>query len=420
MKGMDRQALAAEYLRVRRSTARLCAPLETEDYVVQPVDDVSPPKWHLGHTTWFFEQFLLLPFEPGFAPHDERYPGVFNSYYRTVGDPFPRARRGTLSRPTVAEVYAYRDGVDERLVRLMAELPEASWDAFSRAVALGLNHEQQHQELLVADIKLILAHNAVAARYDAGGAGYAHPEPVRPPRPARFVPFEGGRLALGHDGEGFAFDNEAPVHDVLLPSFALCDRLVTNGEFLEFVRAGGYSDFRHWLSDGWDRVRLEGWRRPLFWTEDGGLATPHGEEDLDPDEPVCHLSYYEADAFARWAGKRLPTEAEWELASRTVPVEGRFMEDGCWRPRPAGDGPGLRQVFGDAWEWTSSAYAPYPGFKPLSGAFGEYNGKFMSGQLVLRGGSCATPRGHVRPTYRNFFQPEKRWQFVSLRLAEDP
>ena len=396
--------LAAEYRRVRRATVDLCAPLEIEDCVVQPIDDVSPPKWHLAHTTWFFETFLLQRLQPGYRLFDDSFPGVFNSYYQTVGSPYPRTRRGTLSRPTVKEVLAYREAVDEAMRPLIERRPG---DGFEEALSLGLNHEQQHQELLVADIKYILAHNPVRAAY-RGGAFEARPRGVRPPAPSR-VKFDGGVFKLGRDGAGLVFDNEGPAHETLVRPFFLADRLVTNGEFEEFIDAGGYRDFRHWLSDGWDRARLEGWTAPMYW-----------REAVDPAEPVCHLSWYEADAFARWAGARLPTEAEWELAAGTAATDrGNFMEDGAWRPRPAGGQRGVRQLFGDAWEWTSSPYVPYPGYRPADGAFGEYNGKFMNGQYVLRGGSCATPRGHVRRTYRNFFQPEKRWQFLGARLAWD-
>jgi len=396
--------LWVEYHRVRRMTALLCAPLEIEDHVVQPIDDVSPPKWHLAHTTWFFETFLLQRRLPGYRVFDENFPEIFNSYYQTVGSPYPRTKRGTLSRPTVKDVLDYREAVDEAMLALIERAPG---DGFAEALSLGLNHEQQHQELLVADIKHILAHNPVRAGYP-GGAYEPRPRSAAPPAPGR-ARFEGGVFALGRDAAGLVFDNEGPAHETLVRPFLLADRLVTNAEYRAFIEAGGYRDFRHWLSDGWDRTRLEGWTGPMYWSD-----------ALDPASPACHLSWYEADAFARWAGARLPTEAEWELAAQGAPPEqGNFMEDGAWSPLPAGNGSGLRQLFGDAWEWTSSPYVPYPGYRPAEGAFGEYNGKFMNGQYVLRGGSCATPRGHVRRTYRNFFQPEKRWQFTGARLAWD-
>ncbi len=403
---MERVALEAEFRRVRAATTALCSCLENEDYVVQPIEDVSPPKWHLGHTTWFFETFVLGSYDPDFEANEE-HAAVFNSYYRTVGDPYPRARRGTRSRPTVREVLAYRDYVDEAVLRLIARAGGAALAELLPALTLGLHHEQQHQELLAADIKFILRHNGVEGPWAAAASA----TPALPP--ARRLDVDGGVFPLGHAGEGFAFDNERPRHDVLVRPFSLAQRPVTRGEYAQFIAAGGYRDFRHWLSDGWDRVNAERWTAPLHWDEEG-----------DPAEPVCHLSYYEADAFARWAGGRLPTEAEWELAAASLggdPARGRFLEDGAWRPRPAGETPdgAAAQLFGDVWEWTSSAYGAYPGFKPLSGAFGEYNGKFMSGQFVLRGGSCATPRGHVRRSYRNFFQPEKRWQFTGVRLAWD-
>ncbi|HXT01109.1 MAG TPA: ergothioneine biosynthesis protein EgtB [Elusimicrobiota bacterium] len=396
--------LWAEYHRVRRLTAALCAPLEIEDYVVQPMDDVSPPKWHLAHTTWFFETFLLRRRLPGYRLFDESFPSVFNSYYQTVGSPYPRTKRGTLSRPTVKDVLDYRESVDEAMLALIERRPG---EGFEEALSLGLNHEQQHQELLVADIKLILAHNPVGAVYP-GGAFEPRSGGGAPSAPVR-VGFEGGAFSMGRDDAGLVFDNEGPAHATLLRPFLLADRLVVNGEYREFIDAGGYRDFRHWLSDGWDRARLEGWTSPMYWSE-----------AVDRAAPVCHLSWYEADAFARWAGARLPTEAEWERAAHGAePSKGNFMEDGAWSPLPANAGDGLRQLFGDAWEWTSSPYVPYPGYRAADGAFGEYNGKFMNGQYVLRGGSCATPRGHVRRTYRNFFQPEKRWQFMGVRLAWD-
>jgi ergothioneine biosynthesis protein EgtB len=396
--------LAAEYRRVRRATVDLCAPLEIEDHVVQPIEDVSPPKWHLAHTTWFFETFLLERRLAGYRLFNESYPGVFNSYYQSVGSPYPRSKRGTLSRPTVKEVLAYREAVDEAMLALIELVPG---DGFEAAISLGLNHEQQHQELLVADIKCILAHNPLRAVYP-GGAFEARSGGTRASGSGR-VRFAGGVFSLGRDAAGLVFDNEGPAHDVLVRPFFLAGRLATNEEYKEFIDAGGYREFRHWLSDGWDRTLVDGWTAPLYWNE-----------ALDPAEPVCHLSWYEADAFARWAGARLPTEAEWELAAATAaPERGNFMEDGAWRPRPADGEAGVRQLFGDAWEWTSSPYSPYPGYRQAEGAFGEYNGKFMNGQYVLRGGSCATPRGHVRRTYRNFFQPEKRWQFMGVRLAWD-
>jgi ergothioneine biosynthesis protein EgtB len=377
------QDLLADYLRVRRDTEALCAPLEVEDYVVQPIDDVSPPKWHLGHTTWFFETFLLEPYEPGHPRARPDYAAVFNSYYQSVGNPYPRTRRGTLSRPTVNEIYAYRESVDERMQRLIARAPGEA--GFEPALLLGLHHEQQHQELLAADIKYILAHNRIAAPKSGGGC--AGPSPERKATAPPPIDLAGGVFRMGHSGEGFAFDNEGPAHDVLVGPFRLARTAATNADYAAFIEAGGYRDFRPWLSDGWDRLRAEGWQAPLHWDERG-----------DPEDPVCHLSYYEADAFARWAGGRLPTEAEWEFAANAL-----------------GRGPSA----GTVWEWTSSAYGAYPGFRPAAGAFGEYNGKFMSGQFVLRGGSRATPEGHLRPTYRNFFQPEKRWQFTGVRLAWD-
>ncbi|MCO5296184.1 MAG: ergothioneine biosynthesis protein EgtB [Fimbriimonadaceae bacterium] len=414
----SRDALLTRYRRVRAQTEALVRPLEVEDTVVQPIEDVSPPKWHLGHTSWFFETLVLPRFLPGFEPYHERFAFVFNSYYNTFGTRIARSSRGMLSRPTLAEVFGYRAFVDEAMGRAVAEIGEAEWGAFETLSLLGLQHEQQHQELLATDIKYILASSPFLPAYQ-NAAPSASQE-----RPAGFAEFDGGIVPIGDDGSGgFAWDNEGPVHQALLEDFQLQDRLVTNGEFLRFVEDGGYGEFRWWLSDGWDTVQREGWEHPLYWipTDEGWkIMTLSGLRPLDPNEPVCHVSFFEADAYASWAGKRLPTEFEWEHAARrTGPsaTEGNFVEDGLLHPR-ATAAAGMAQLLGDVWEWTSSAYLPYPRYRPEPGALGEYNGKFMNGQRVLRGGSCATPRDHIRLTYRNFFQPEKRWQFTGFRLAE--
>ncbi len=411
---------ASRYQRVRRRTEAITAPLCVEDHVVQTIDDVSPPKWHLAHTTWFFETFVLAPHVPGHQPFDPRFGFLFNSYYEAVGPRAERAARGALSRPTLAKVHEYRRAVDEQMLQLLDGALSAQLAAI---VELGLQHEQQHQELLLTDIKHILASNPERPAYQPAPQRIARP---RAADAAKWVGFEGGLVETGHDGAGFAFDNEKPRHRTWLEPFQLADRLVTNAEYLQFVADGGYARAELWLSDGWRTVRQLGWYAPLYWERDGeGWAetTLHGRAPLDPDAPVVHISGFEGDAYARWAGARLPTEFEWEHAAaredrpEAIAAGNLFDGDG-WHVRAALDGAGsVRQLFGDVWEWTSSAYLPYPGYRPLEGALGEYNGKFMSGQNVLRGGSVATPRDHFRPTYRNFFQPEKRWQFTGLRLA---
>ncbi|MGH8296469.1 MAG: ergothioneine biosynthesis protein EgtB [Steroidobacteraceae bacterium] len=403
------------YLGVRAATVELCAPLAIEDYVVQSMPDASPAKWHLAHTSWFFEEFVLACAVADYRAYAEPYGYLFNSYYNSVGPMHCRGARGLLSRPTVAEVMAYRAGVDERVASLLdaGSLP----GALQGALTLGLEHERQHQELLLTDIKHLFSLNPLLPAY--------RERPRRRPAPAaplHYLRFEGGLAAVGHSGTGFCFDNELPRHQVLVTPFRLANRPVTNGEYLEFVRAGGYEDARLWLSDGWALARREGWRRPLYWSpslEEEFTLT--GMRELDSDAPLSHVSGYEADAFVRWAGARLPTEFEWELAARTVPPTGNFVEDGEWHTQAAGADPTapdrLLQMFGDIWEWTQSAYAPYPGYSPAPGGLGEYNGKFMINQLVLRGGSCATPREHIRASYRNFFPPAARWQFSGVRLA---
>jgi ergothioneine biosynthesis protein EgtB len=437
--GLDRSELAEYFKRIRRTTERLCAPLETEDCVVQPIEDVSPPKWHLAHTTWFFETMFLQPFKSEYQPHHPQYAFLFNSYYHSLGDRWNRPQRGVLSRPTVSEVHRYRTAVDDSMVALIAEIPERQWEEISRLIVLAINHEQQHQELLVADIKYILGSNPLHPVYSAkeaedparatGGQTGAEMSPnPAPPTELRYLEIAGGLHEIGYDQAGFCYDNEQPRHQVFLRDFVLADRLVTNGEYLEFVSTGGYSDFRHWLSDGWNTVQQNGWTSPLYWKQIDGdwyEITLRGLVRLQPHQPVCHVSYYEAEAFASWAGKRLPTEPEWEVAANLNAArvgERNFLDSGLLQPRPSGSGTGpgeVRQLFGDVWEWTQSAYLPYPGYRHDEGPLGEYNGKFMINQMVLRGGSCATPQDHFRVTYRNFFQPDKRWQFMGIRLADD-
>jgi ergothioneine biosynthesis protein EgtB len=401
------------YDAVRSLTVELCRPLALEDYVIQSAPECSPAKWHLAHTTWFFENFLLMPLLPGYRPFHPRYGYLFNSYYETVGTFFPRPMRGLLSRPTVEDVYRYRAHVDEHMVQLLARLDAERDTETAFRVTLGLHHEQQHQELLLTDIKNLLALNPLRPAYRV-----APREVSGRIDPLTWLEFPAGVHAVGAQSDGFAFDNEIPRHRVLLERCALASRPVSSGEYLEFMHAGGYRDAALWLSDGWRKVNEAGWQAPLYWEQIDGEwwhMTLSGFQRVDPHAPVCHVSYYEADAFARWAGKRLPTEFEWEALAASMPVEGNLLESG--RLQPAAASNASHQLFGDVWEWTTSAYSPYPGFKPQSGSLGEYNGKFMVSQLVLRGGSCVTPRSHIRASYRNFFYPADRWQFMGLRLA---
>ncbi|HUY21752.1 MAG TPA: ergothioneine biosynthesis protein EgtB [Acidimicrobiales bacterium] len=406
----QRAGLAARYRQVRDVTEELAGPLSPEDQTVQSMPDVSPTKWHRAHTSWFFETFLLEPQLHDYRPFHPAYAYLFNSYYEGVGARYPRPRRGVVSRPGVAEVAEYRAHVDEAMAHLLGEDRAPEVDDL---VDLGLHHEQQHQELLLMDIKHVLSCNPLQPAYATVTVG-----PPRSARPAAWIEHPGGLTDVGHTGDGFGFDNEFPRHTTHLQPFALADRPITCGEWLAFMDDDGYHRPDLWLSDGWATAQAEGWDAPLYWfrvVDDWWLFTLGGPQLVDPAEPVCHVSYYEADAFARWAGGRLPTEAEWEVvASRHAP-EGNFLDRSVLHPRPTG-GPSL---FGDVWQWTSSAYSPYPGFRPAKGAVGEYNGKFMVNQYVLRGGCCVTPWDHIRTTYRNFFPPSARWPFAGLRLARD-
>jgi ergothioneine biosynthesis protein EgtB len=409
----------AQYRSVRRETEQLCEPLAIEDYGIQAMPDVSPPKWHLAHTTWFFEAFLLVPFLPGYQVFHPRFAYLFNSYYQTVGSFFPRPQRGLLSRPTVEEVCRYRVHVDSAMAELVAIAEAPQRDRIISRTVLGLHHEQQHQELLLTDIKYNFAFNPLRPVYRPapGQAGKA-------PVPLQWLAYDGGLREIGFSGTDFAYDNEMPRHKVYLEDFQLASRLVTNGEFLAFIEDGGYRRADLWLSDGWAAVQQRNWQAPLYWENIDGqwwIMTLAGLRRLDRNEPVCHVSFYEADAYARWCGKRLPTEAEWEVAAQDREVHGNLRETGKLHPVAAesGAGNGPVQLFGDVWEWTQSPYRPYPGFQPLNGSLGEYNGKFMCNQLVLRGGSCVTPQSHIAATYRNFFYPADRWQFMGIRLAAD-
>jgi ergothioneine biosynthesis protein EgtB len=406
-------ALSSRYDRVRAATVRLCAPLELEDYVVQSMPDASPIKWHLAHTSWFFEQFLLRPSLRGYQAFHPDYEYLFNSYYQSVGRMHARPQRGLLTRPTVKEVLSYREHVDEHLRKLLAT--PASDDKIAFITTLGINHEQQHQELMLTDVKHLFSCNPLLPAYHKEVA-----VPAGVTGPIYFQSCQGGVREIGASGKDFCFDNETPRHQTLVEPYALADRLVTNGEYLEFIRDGGYRRPEFWLSDGWSIVNDETWTRPIYWSE--GLDsefTLSGLQPLQANAPVAHISYYEADAFARWAGARLPTEAEWELAAHALPVNGNLLDSGVLHPIAAGTQPGMKQMFGDLWEWTASSYGAYPGYRALSGVLGEYNGKFMCNQLVLRGGSCATPADHIRASYRNFFYPQSRWQFMGVRLARD-
>ncbi|MDN5865331.1 MAG: ergothioneine biosynthesis protein EgtB [Gammaproteobacteria bacterium] len=403
---------AGRYRQVRARTESLIRGLAPEDTVVQSMPDVSPTKWHLAHTTWFFEQFLLAAFQPAYERFHAGYEFLFNSYYQQVGPMFERARRGLISRPTLAEVLDYRHAVDAAMQELLAA--SGNDPRIAEHVTLGCNHEQQHQELLVTDIKHVLARNPLTPAWRELPA----PEPEEP-APVAWREFAGGVVEVGHGGEGFAYDNELPRHRVFLEPYALAQRPVANAEYRAFMEDGGYRRPELWLADGWARVQEERWARPLYWSEDDEREfTVAGLRGLEPAAPVAHLSHYEADAYARWAGARLPTEAEWEQAASAEPIAGNLAEAERLHPQPPG-GASLAGLWGDVWEWTSSAYLPYPGYRAPEGAIGEYNGKFMSGQMVLRGGSCATPRDHIRATYRNFFYPGQRWQFSGLRLARD-
>ncbi|MGH6864732.1 MAG: ergothioneine biosynthesis protein EgtB [Methyloceanibacter sp.] len=408
-------SLRDRLLETRGVSLALASPLSDEDQVVQCMDDASPTKWHLAHTTWFFEAFLLKRFAPRYRVFDETFEYCFNSYYESVGPRHPRPKRGLLTRPSCAQVRDYRAHVDEALARLFDDdLPREA----KELIELGINHEQQHQELLLTDILALFAAEPLKPAYREAKPGVA----IAKPAPLKWIGFEGGVFEVGHEGQGFAYDNEGPRHDQLIRTFKLASRAITNAEWIEFIEDGGYRTPALWLADGWDAVCDQNWQRPLYFEEAGGGYMQMGLDGfrpVDPAAPVTHVSYFEADAFARWAGHRLPTESEWEVAATSVPVEGRTLGTDHLRPMPAKSGDGLAQMFGDVWEWTASAYLPYPGFKTAAGAVGEYNGKFMCNQFVLRGASCVTPDGHIRRTYRNFFYPHQRWQFTGLRLAAD-
>ena len=414
----DASQLAERYQLIRSLTETLCEPLEVEDYVAQSMSDASPTKWHLAHTTWFFEQFVLRRFADGYELFHPEFAFLFNSYYNAIGARVARPIRGLMTRPPLEAVMRYRAHVDEAVGALLAR-PEP-YERVRSLIEIGLQHEQQHQELLLTDIKHLFSLNTLNPVYREAAVTAS----AAVPGPTRWVRFEEGLREIGHDGDGFAYDNEQPRHRVFLDAFEVADRLITNGEFLKFVDDGGYERPELWLDEGWATVRAKEWTSPLYWhraDDKWQVFTLHGVRDLDLDEPVCHVSFYEAHAFAWWAGVRLPTESEWETASVTGTIDGNFVEDGRYHPAvsDAATGNSLRQMFGDVWEWTQSAYRPYPGYRAAQGALGEYNGKFMCNQFVLRGGSCCTPSSHIRATYRNFFHSAARWQFAGIRLVRD-
>ncbi|MDI3235501.1 ergothioneine biosynthesis protein EgtB [Exiguobacterium antarcticum] len=414
--------LIDKFSAVRKQTLSLIEPLEQEDFVIQANSDVSPPKWHIAHTTWFFERMILQEYDAEYIVFHPAYNYLFNSYYNSIGPYQPRHQRGVLSRPTVREVLAYREHVDQAILSLLQQKrDEPVQQVIEQLIEMGLQHEQQHQELILMDVKYNFFVNPLLTAYQKREKSQRDDRPVVP---LEFKRFEGGLVEIGHDGQGFAFDNENPVHKTWLDPFELATRPVTNREFLAFVEALGYDQSEHWLSDGFHVVQQQNWKAPLYWMKEKegtwSMFTLNGVEPLDLDEPVCHVSFYEADAYSRWCGKRLPTEAEWEYVGRQVDRQGNLMGRGSYHPSPIISGSQeMRGMFGDIWEWTASAYAPYPGNRPLEGALGEYNAKFMCNQMVLRGGACVTPDDHIRETYRNFFPPDKRWQFSGIRLAGD-
>ncbi|MCE7994350.1 MAG: ergothioneine biosynthesis protein EgtB [Roseivirga sp.] len=415
---IKRDSLFSKYAEIRSFTEEICEPLQPEDFVVQPVVDVSPPKWHLAHTTWFFENFILKEFMPDYQLFDDDYHFLFNSYYETEGERWIRSERGVLSRPWVKEIMAYRKYVDEHMKQFLSGQCQVT-ARMEEVLVIGLNHEQQHQELMVYDIKHILGINPLFPVYKTKTNSAAKPNLEE-----RYLTVEGGLYSIGCEEDCFHFDNEKGVHQVYLHSYRIQDRLVTVGEYLGFIEAGGYQNFNHWLMEGWEWVKNEQVKAPFYWIKEDGIwkhYTLAGLEEVNPDEPVTHINFYEADAFAKWKGKRLPTEFEWEVACKLyeaeIPSEANFLDERNFRPMPrVGQN---TQFHGDVWEWTNSAYLPYPYYQKEDGALGEYNGKFMINQMVLRGGSFATSRNHIRATYRNFFHPNLRWHFTGLRLAEN-
>jgi ergothioneine biosynthesis protein EgtB len=420
-----RAATEARFQSVRGTTVSLTAALSPEDMLLQVMPDASPTRWHLAHTTWFFETFILARFDPGFTPFNEAYNYLFNSYYEAVGERWPREKRGLLSRPGLGDIIAYRHATEERVLKLLETLAGRDEEEALFLIDLGLHHEEQHQELLCTDIKAAFAISPLApAAFPDCSPLDAEPAESKTAANERWVRFDGGIRRMGHEGDGFTFDNEGPAHDVLLQDFELHGTPVTNGQFLDFIEDGGYDTASLWLADGWAWKDREGATHPVYWRKKDGAwfeFSLHGLIPLRRDRILCHVSAYEAFAFAEWASARLPREHEMEAAlKRSDPSEGQFLDpEGLLHPRLAGRDQGLGSPYGTVWDWTQSAYSAYPGYRPAKGAIGEYNGKFMSSQLVLKGGSCVTPKGHVRSSYRNFFPPDARWQFTGIRLARD-
>jgi len=413
----SRAHLLSRFKKIRQTSLDITEPLQPEDFVIQVMTNTSPTKWHLAHVSWFFETFVLDKAYDDYESLHPQYAFIFNSYYLQTGTPHGRAKRGFLSRPTVKEVMEFRDYVNEQIIGFLENATEEQLETFGPVIEIGNNHEQQHQELIITDFKFMFAQNPLHPVYrerdvPAGSS----------PGELNWISFDEGIYEIGNTGDKFTYDNEHPRHRRFLESFELGDRLITNKEYVEFIDGGGYDRSELWLDDGWEKVNKESWDAPLYWIQQDGEwfnYTLSGLRKVNPNEPVTHVSYYEADAFARWADVRLPTEAEWEVAAGDLPYEGNFIEDECFHPQPVQDHTqGLKQMYGDVWEWTKSSYDAYPGYKPLEGALGEYNGKFMSSQYVLRGGSCATSKSHIRKTYRNFFYPDARWQFNGIRLAK--
>lgn len=415
---MDRKYLIKYYRQVRDFTEKLCDPLETEDYVIQTMPDVSPTKWHLGHTSWFFEAFVLSKADSNYKSLHPLYTYLFNSYYILIGERWHRPHRGLLSRPTVKEIYDYRKYVDDNVLAFIEKSDEKTYRKFAPIIEIGLNHEQQHQELLLTDIKHVLSINPLNPVYYPKEIQFRKEIPDM-----NWIDIEGSVVEIGNDGSNFAYDNETPRHKELINDFKIANRLITNAEYIKFIEDGGYKNAPLWLSDGWVTVENEKWKSPLYWEKKDGewwYFTLNGFRKVNPAEPVTHISYYEADVFAAWCDARLLTEAEWEVAAGDLPYKGNFVETSNFHSSPIQQTNNrLNQMYGDVWEWTRSSYSPYPGYKTLPGALGEYNGKFMSNQMVLRGGSCATSETHIRKTYRNFFPPHSRWQFMGIRLAKD-
>lgn len=415
----QRDYLSEQYQSIRQFTERLCEPLIIEDYIIQSMPDVSPTRWHIAHVSWFFETFVLNPYASNYKPINPKYKYLFNSYYIAVGERYPRPLRGLLSRPNVHEIFEYRKHIDENMMVFINQIDDAKLTELTLLIETGLHHEQQHQELMLTDIKHVFSVNPLYPVYR---------EVTRPQvdevAAMKWIPYEEGIFSIGHGDNSFCYDNETPRHRVFLEPFEFGSRLITNGEYMDFMEDDGYKRADLWLSMGWDTVNQNEWESPLYWLKQDGEwyeFSLNGLQKVNPHEPVCHVSYYEADAFARWKDARLPTEAEWEVVAQDAVIQGNFVDDGMYHTAALieADANKPAQMYGDAWEWTQSSYSPYPGYKAPKGAIGEYNGKFMCNQFVLKGGSCATTLSHIRPTYRNFFYPPDRWQFMGIRLVKD-